>query len=210
MALFNFAKAQGWLNKSESTAADALGTVKVKDREVEIYTPEELAALLTAADADFLPWLALIAFGGLRREELAKGLSWSDIDFERACIIVPAAIAKTGKKRKIDMADNLKAWLAPYAGSTGAIFKIDPRKRMAKATAASGVAWKRIALRHSFGSFRMEATKNAGQVSLEMGNSATVVLQHYHEVVHAKDAKAFWSIRPADEGKVVSLSAAVA
>jgi len=210
VALFNFAKAQGWLNKGEATAADALGTVKVKEEEVEIYTPGEVAALVSAADADFLPWLLLIGFGGLRREELAMGLRWEDVNFERRCIIVPAAIAKTGKKRKIDLPDNLAAWLAPYRGSTGAIFDIDPRKRMAKISAASGVKWKRNALRHSFGSYRMEATRNAGQVALEMGNSPAVVMAHYHEIVHATDAKAYWSISPAAAGKVISLPAIAA
>jgi hypothetical protein len=34
------------------------------------------------------------------------------------------------------------------------------------------VKYKRNALRHSFGSYRMETVKNAGQVALEMGNSA--------------------------------------
>ena len=34
----------------------------------------------------------------------------------------------------------------------------------------------------------MEQTKNAGQVALEMGNSATVVMEHYFEIVDAKAA----------------------
>lgn len=208
VALFNFAKAQGWLNKSESTAADALGTVKVKSKDVVIYTPNEMAGFLTSASANFLPWVALIGFGGVRREELAKGLAWEDVDFKRRTIVVPAAIAKTGKKRKIDMADNLVAWLAPYADRTGSIFAIDPAKSIGKVVEATGVAWKRNALRHSFGSYRMEATKNAGQVALEMGNSPAVVMAHYHEIVHASDAKAYWNILPADTGKVVAMPAA--
>lgn len=51
----------------------------------------------------------------------------------------------------------------------------------------------------------MEATKNAGQVALEMGNSAAIVMKHYHEVVDAKAAKAYWAIRPAAAGKVIAL-----
>ncbi|HEY5895318.1 MAG TPA: hypothetical protein VIT91_19020 [Chthoniobacterales bacterium] len=195
VALFNFAKAQGWLSKTETTAADALGAAKVVRDDVEIYTPAEMTALLAAADVEFLPWLALIGFGGVRREELHKGLSWENIYFNRRCIIVPAAIAKTNRKRKIDMADNLVTWLEPYRNNTGPIFAIDPRKRMAKVSKASGVAWKPNALRHSFGSYRMEATKNAGQVALEMGNSPAVVMAHYHEIVHDADAKAYWNIR---------------
>jgi hypothetical protein len=76
VTLFNFAKAQGWLRANEETAADALGTYKIKQREVEIYTPAEIARLLNAADRDFIPFLVLIAFGGVRREELHKGLLW--------------------------------------------------------------------------------------------------------------------------------------
>src|SRR5581483_187386 len=114
VVLFNWAKSQGWLRKNEETAADALGTYKIKQREVEIYTPAEISRLLNAAESDFLPYIALICFGGVRREELHKGLSWDAINFERGTITVPAAIAKTGRKRKIVMAENLSQWLAPY------------------------------------------------------------------------------------------------
>ena len=196
IALLNFAKGQGWLNADAATAADSLGTYKVKEKDVVIYTPGELAKLLEHADENFLPYVALLAFGGIRREELHKGLAWEAVDFAAGSIIVPAAIAKTGKKRKIVIPSNLAAWLAPYRGRTGAIFPIDPRKRMAALTTAAGVPWKRNALRHSFGSYRMEATKNAGQVSLEMGNSAAVVMAHYFEIVDASAAEAYWGIRP--------------
>jgi hypothetical protein len=59
----------------------------------------------------------------------------------------------------------------------------DPRKRIAELVAASHVPWKRNGLRHSFGSYRMELTKNEGQVALEMGNSPKVVKDHYFEIV---------------------------
>ena len=39
--------------RNQETAADALGTYKIKQREVEIYTPTELSKLLGAADVDF-------------------------------------------------------------------------------------------------------------------------------------------------------------
>lgn len=154
--------------------------------------------------------MALIAFGGVRHQEFHKGLEWSAVDFAKGTLIVPAAIAKTGKKRKADLADNLRAWLAPYAGRRGAIFATDPDARIQKLSAAAGVPWKRNALRHSFGSYRMESTKNAGQVSLEMGNSAAVVLSHYFEIVDAKAAVAYWNLRPGPAGNVVSISAAAA
>ena len=211
MAVFNFAKAQGWLPPNETTAADALGTYKVKAKDVTIYTPAEMAKLLEHAGAEFLPWVALIAFGGVRHEELHKGLAWEAVDFHAGTLIVPAAIAKTGRKRKTAMPDNLRAWLAPYAGRRGPIFARDPDARIGKLSAAAGVPWRRNALRHSFGSYRMEAVKNAGQVSLEMGNSAAVVLAHYFEIVDAKAASAYWNLRPAGPASnVVPIGAAAA
>jgi integrase len=196
VVLFNFAKRQGWLRKNEETAADALGTYKIKQREVEVYTPAETSRLLNAADPDFLPYIALICFGGVRREELHKGLSWQAINFDRGTITVPAAIAKTGRKRKIAMSESLLEWLSPYRVKSGAIFDKDPRKRIAKVVKASGVKWRRNGLRHSFGSYRMEQTKNEGLVALEMGNSPKIVKDHYFEIVEEKAAREYWNIRP--------------
>jgi hypothetical protein len=106
------------------------------------------------------------------------GLIWEAINFDRGYLIVSASIAKTGRKRKIDLPENLLAWLAPYRNRSGAIFDRDFRKPLARACAAARVTYKRNALRHSFGSYRMEMVKNAGQVALEMGNSAAIVMKH--------------------------------
>jgi integrase len=208
VTLFNFAKAQGWLRTNEETAAEALGTYRIKRREVDIYTPAEMARLLTAAEPDFIPYLVMIAFGGVRREELHKGLLWQSVNFDRGDIIVPAAIAKTGRKRKIVMSENLLAWLAPYRVKSGPIFAQDPQRRIAKVAAASGVKWKRNGLRHSFGSYRMEQTKNEGQVALEMGNSPQVVKDHYFEIVEERAAREYWSIKPLRKGdrKIVAIA----
>lgn len=208
VVLFNFAKAQGWLRASQETAADALGTYKIKQREVEIYTPGEISRLLNVADADFMPYIALLAFGGVRREELHKGLSWDAINFDRGTITVPASIAKTARKRKIVMHENLLEWLAPFRVKSGPIFDIDPRKRIAKIVKAAKVKWKRNALRHSFGSYRMEQTKNEGQVALEMGNSPKVVKDHYFEIVDERAARDYWSIKPLPKGdrKIVAIA----
>jgi hypothetical protein len=61
----------------------------------------------------------------------------------------------------------------------------------------SKVKWKRNALRHSFGSYRMEQTKNEGQVALEMGNSPKIVKDHYFEIVDEQAARDYWNIKPA-------------
>jgi integrase len=175
---------------------------------VEIYTPAEMARLLNAADPDFVPYIALIAFGGVRSAELHKGLLWEAINFGRGYIVVSAAIAKAGRKRKIVMSENLLQWLQPYRVKSGPIFNIDPRKRIAKVVEASRLKWKRNGLRHSFGSYRMEQTKNEGQVALEMGNSPKVVKDHYFEIVDERTAREYWSIKPLpnDDRKIVAIA----
>lgn len=217
VALFNFAREQGWLRKNETTAADALGAVKVKRKPPTVFTPDEMAALLSNASERFLPYLALIAFGGVRADEIADDepeqgksrgqLRWEDIDFKRNCINVPAEVSKT-IRRKIEMQPNLRAWLAPYQHRKGFIYAVDPSTDRANCCTAAGVTWKPNAHRHSFASYRLEQTKNAAQVSLEMGNSARVVLRDYADVVHAEDAAKYWGITPADKGKVVAMSPA--
>src|SRR5438552_3280471 len=207
VALFNFAKAEGWVHADQKSAAERLGAYKVRDRDVEIFTPAEVARLLAHVDADFLPWIALIAFGGLRNEELKKGLIWESINFNRGYIIVPAGIAKTNRKRKIDLPENALEWLTPYRNRTGPIFNRDFRKPLKRTCEAARVKYKRNALRHSFGSYRMETVKNAGQVALEMGNSAAIVMKHYFDIVEARAAKEYWNIRPAKRSNVVPMVA---
>ena len=79
------------------------------------------------------------------------------------------------------------------------------------------MAWKANAHRHSFASYRLEQTKDAQKVALEMGNSASVVLRSYADVVHAEDAAKYWALMPSgakktpdageapDAGKVVPM-----
>jgi integrase len=207
VALFNFAKSENYLHSDQKTAAERLGAYKVKEREVEIFTPVEVARLLGHAEERFLPWLVLIAFGGVRNEELKKGLVWESINFERGHLIVPGSIAKTNRKRKIDLPENALEWLAPYRNRQGAIFAHDFRAPLARCCKASRVTYKRNALRHSFGSYRMEMVKNAGHVALEMGNSAAIVMRHYFDIVEKSAAQAYFDIRPVSRGdrKIVTL-----
>ena len=69
------------------------------------------------------------------------------------------SIAKTGRKRKIDLPENLLKWLAPYRNRSGAISDRDFGRPLARACEPARVKYKRNALRHSFGSYQMEMVK---------------------------------------------------
>jgi len=138
VVLFNFAKAHGWCGLYSKPPPTRSAPARSRSATLR-STHRRKARLLGAADVDFVPYIVLLAFAGVRREELHKGLAWESINFERGTILVSAGIAKTGRKRKIDLAQNALAWLAPYRGKRGPIFKADPRKRMAKVSAVSRV-----------------------------------------------------------------------
>ncbi|MCB1094810.1 MAG: hypothetical protein KDN22_04440 [Verrucomicrobiae bacterium] len=56
--------------------------------------------------------------------------------------------------------------------------------------------WPQNCIRHSFGSYFLERTRDVAATALAMGNTPAVVMRHYHQLVDPDDANAFWSISP--------------
>ncbi|MHB1309390.1 MAG: tyrosine-type recombinase/integrase [Limisphaerales bacterium] len=57
----------------------------------------------------------------MRSAEIER-LEWGDIDLAEGHITVGASRAKTAARRLVPIADNLAAWLAPYAGQRGKLW----------------------------------------------------------------------------------------
>ncbi len=209
--LFMFAERRGYIPKGCNPVNDT-EQPKANGGRVEIYSPQELAKLLHAASPDFLPALAIGAFAGLRTAEIQR-LQWRDMDLTAGYLTVQAENAKTRTRRIVPMLPALCAWLAPHARKTGPVWRGTPEtfNDAQRATGdAAGVPWKANGLRHSFASYRLAATQNAAQVSLELGNSPAVVFAHYRELVKPADAEHWFSITPDQAANVVPLPARVA
>ena len=212
VSAFEFAKSREYLPRDRTTAAALAASIRVKSGEVEIFTPAEMTALLEAAesDAEALPLIAFGGFAGLRTAEIGR-LQWEDIDLVQGHITVSAAKAKTASRRIIPIQENLSRWLQPWANASGLVFKPkDATKVEKRVSKAAGVAWKHNALRHSFGSYRLAAIKNAPEVALEMGNSPQMIFKHYRELVTPRDAAAWWAIVPKRAGNVIPMQATAA
>lgn len=219
-SLFEFAIARGYAVDNPVAGVEK---VDVRGGEVEIFTPAEIARLLAAASASFLPCLAIGAFAGLRSAEIER-LEWSDIDLTGRHIVVGASKAKTASRRVVPISDNLAAWLSPYAGRNGKVWtgshdefyiaqqetadatavNAEPEKRI---KAQAPVKWKANALRHSYASYRFAETADAGRVAGELGNSAAVVHKHYRELVKPADAQRWFAVRPETPANVTALPA---
>jgi integrase len=209
---FKFAIARGYAIDNPAAAVER---VKVKHGATQIFTPKEIHRLLTCANEDFLPCIAIGAFAGLRSAEIER-LEWSDIDLEGKHITVGADKAKTASRRVVPISDNLAAWLEQYAGHVGNVWKgshdefYEAQQKTAAATTVKAdeekgikeqqaVKWKPNALRHSYASYRFALTGDAGRVAGECGNSASVIHKHYRELVKPNDALEWFSVLP--EGK---------
>ena len=97
---------------------DSVPLWKMKDEEVEIFTPEEMSILLANAPANLIPFLTIGGFAGLRSAEIER-LDWSKVDLENGYITVDASIAKTNSRRLVPILPSLKAWLADTGKRTG-------------------------------------------------------------------------------------------
>jgi len=205
--LFEFARARKYLPRE----IDLLEGIS-RQREhstIEIYTPQEMAALLGAASSTTLLSIALRGFAGLRSAEIER-LGWSQIRLgAEPHLIVNADQAKTRARRLVPISDNLAAWLAPCLKKSGRVwphghdYLYEAQRAVAR---KAKVKWKQNALRHSFISYRMAILRNANQVALEAGNSPDIIFRSYLELVTQTQARSWFGIEPEGKGKVISIN----
>jgi hypothetical protein len=61
---------------------------------------------------------------------------------------------------------------------------------------AAGVKWTQDVLRHSFGTYYYNLTRDLNQVSHDMGNTVAVCKKYYVREVKKAWNEQFWSLRP--------------
>ena len=217
--LFKFAVARGYAVDNPVAKVEK---IKPRDIEIEIFTPTEITRLLAAAPVDYVPCLAIGAFAGLRSAEIER-LEWSDIDLKGGHITIGAKKAKTATRRTVPIAENLLAWLNPYAERKGKIWPgthdefYECQQATASATAIKAdskkgvpakpaIRWKANGLRHSYASYRFALTNDAGRVAGELGNTAAIVHRHYRELVNPCEGKKWFAVKPEEASNVMTLA----
>jgi len=200
----------GWLAKQDlievigtHTEASKTTSRKVPQSVVEVFTPDEMKALLTNAPPEILPWLVICGFSGVRSGEIAgldkPPLTWDYVRYESDIIEVPANVSKNKKRKLIPITPTLKAWLK-YLGNpkSGTIISKSKINQAPKELSQYIDKWKDNALRHSYGSYRVAILKDLAAVSLEMDNSPSIIKKHYLEAQEEKVARDYFDLTPSD------------
>lgn len=194
------------------TAAERVGTPIVAQGIPDTYSPGQLRAMLDAVRPEYLPWLAVAAFAGVRTDEICpiagsrkSPLDWEDFQWGRDIIIIRPQTAKTKRRRVVPILPALRAWLDPIRKDAGPIHADTPaptkrpkgRGQHAETARLGGMigGWLPNALRHSFISYRA-AVVGLGQTAMEAGNSEAEAKASYNDAKGRDEADEWFSVFP--------------
>lgn len=207
VTFFKWCVEHEYLPHGEKTAAEKIGKPIVTRGIPATWTPAELKILLDNVKPQYLPWLALAAFAGIRTEEIIpqqgsdkSPLAWEDIHWDKKIIIVRPETAKTKHKRVIPICSALRSWLKPVAGKGTIGPHLYPSKpsthgSLSETTRLGTIigGWRRNALRHSFISYRATLVGLA-QTAMEAGNSESESRRSYNDAKSKADGKAWFNV----------------
>lgn len=196
-SLFAFAERRCWITKNPMRQ---LEKIRIDRKPPKILTPEQAERLMDFAMRRYprsLAFFTLALFAGIRPQEL-EAVTWENVG--TGIVTVDAAASKVRQRRIVHLNENAIEWLA-FARELGSLlpFGINKRVRtLQKAAVHLGFegGWCQDILRHSCASYWLATRNDVGAVSRELGNSPTILLNHYFELVTSESAAAFWSIRP--------------
>jgi len=175
------------------------------------YRPDELRQLLAAADAEFLPLLALGALAGLRPQEALR-LTWEDVWRVPGHIEIKPAKAKTRRRRLVEMVPALAAWLRPYQQRTGSVWPLGvycSQERFGELRASLKIPSRANGLRHAFCTYHFALHANENLTAQQAGNSPAMIHQHYKGLATRREAEAWFAVQPAEApANIVNLPAA--
>jgi integrase len=204
-AVFNLGIKRGYLAENPIARLDF---AELETGEVEVFTVDQTSALLKAAlenDFELLPFFVFGFFCGLRPDGELQKLEWSRVHLAEKQIVIPPEVAKTKRRRFVDISDNAIAWLEAYRQKGGSFSgKVVPcgksfltQRRRALQSNAKIEKWIQQGMRHSFCSYWLMKHEDANKLVLQSGHTdADTMWERYHRGVTKADAEKFWAIRP--------------
>lgn len=197
-AFFSFCVRRGYIVSNPMLRVER---VAVERKPPSILSVEQAEAVMVAAQSNprHLAWVTLALFAGIRPQEL-NGIGWGCVSSDFRVVTVDAAASKVRRRRIVELESGVSAWLE-LSKRTGAQLPAGFTMRRGFIRGhllrqLNWKAWKSDVFRHSAASYLLARHKDAQKVSLMLGNSPTVLFNHYRELVSSKEADAFWGITP--------------
>jgi integrase len=184
--------------------ADAMRPELANTADPQFYTPNELTALLAAADDTMRPLIAIGGLAGLRTAELIR-LDWGDVWRVPGHIEVTARKSKTRARRLVEIGPALTAWLEPYRkcknGSVWAGAEKTFQDHYTTLCEAAEVRRKTNGLRHAYCTYHFAAHTNENLTAAQAGNSPAMIHQHHKGLATKADAEKWFNVNPPEAAK---------
>jgi len=177
--------------------ADGLRPEHANTAEISFYTPRELAALLSNADDNLRPMIAVGGLAGLRTAEMLR-LDWADVWRVPGHIEITAGKSKTRQRRLVEICKALRTWLEPYRPKkTGKFWPGEQtayQEHFTELCKTAEVTRKTNGLRHSFCSFHFALHANENLTAQQAGNSPAMIHAHYKGLATKAEAKRWFEV----------------
>ena len=119
-------------------------------------------------------------------------MDWSHVNLQTRTARVEG---KTRRRRIVPLPEIAVAELGKHPLKSGAIAPSNSTVRRWKRAACKVIGlehWPQDLLRHTAASYLLAWHQDAGKVATMLGNSAAILLTHYHEPVTAENCANFW------------------
>jgi len=194
---FSWCIRRDYIKSNPVTKLDRMNT---QGYDKEILSVDECIKLLNFCyynHSEVLPLLVFNLFLGIRPSECRR-LYQSDLRWKDNEVVLPAKQTKTKRRRFVTISDNARAWLELIEFELPLInanHKWDDFLRGAKKL-LNYKKWPHDCLRHSYCSYGLRYYEDSAKISLQAGNTESVMHKHYIRMVEMDDAKEFWNIFP--------------
>lgn len=195
-SLFSLGVRRGWIRENPINRIEKATIDQAPPRILTASQCERLMAYVRDRETEAMAWFVLCLFAGVRPHE-ADRLTWESV--KCGTVVVDAAASKVRRRRVVNLMPTAGAWLthAEKAGSRMPLPYSTRRRAVRRARGHLGLpAWPQDVLRHTCASYWVAEVRDVGRVALELGNSPSILLRHYRELVTREESDRFWKIEP--------------
>lgn len=192
-ALFSYACQKKFI---EANPCREVHKIKVEIKPPAILSVDQSRALLAWCPTAFKPWLVLGMYAGIRPDRELLKMNWEHINLETATVRV--LFPKVKKHKRIVPLEPIAVELlkrhpiqsGPVTPSKSTMKRF---KRRAREVIGEKV-WPKDILRHSAASYLIAKHEDVAKVAKWLGNSVSIIMDHYHDPVTKDACDRFWTL----------------